>query len=83
MKKITLFSYIKKYIPLIILSLILSVGIVALQLFIPYYIGKHSFKPKAFAQDMSLSAISEVLEKLAQYEDLAEQEEIDQQDDNS
>lgn len=50
---------------------------------IPYYTGKHSFKPKAFAQDMSLSAIAEVLEKLAQYEDLAEQEETDQQNDNS
>lgn len=41
----------------------------------PYYIGKHSFREKAFAQDLELSAIAEILEKLCQYEEIAEEEE--------
>lgn len=36
---------------------------------IPYYIGKHTFREKTFAQDMGISAIAEVLEKLAELED--------------
>ena len=40
---------------------------------IPYYIGKFSLREKTFAQDMSISAIAEVLEKLAQYEEAEEE----------
>ena len=39
----------------------------------PYYIGRFSFKERAYAQDLGISAISEILEKLAQYEDLEDQ----------
>ena len=42
---------------------------------LPYYIGSFTSRERCFPQDMSLSAIAEVLEKLAQYED-AEQEEV-------
>ena len=41
----------------------------------PYYAGKFTFRERCFPQDMSLSAIAEVLEKLAQYEDAEEQKE--------
>ena len=36
---------------------------------VPYYKGKHTMRSKSFPQDMSLSAIAEILEKLAQYEE--------------
>lgn len=39
----------------------------------PYYIGRFSFRERAYPQDLGLSAIAEILEKLAQYEDLEEQ----------
>ncbi len=39
----------------------------------PYYIGHFSFRERAYPQDLSLGAIAEILEKLAQYEDLEEQ----------
>ena len=39
---------------------------------LPYYIGKFTGREKCYAQDMGLSAIAEVLEKLAQYEDAEE-----------
>ena len=42
----------------------------------PYYCGNFTFRERCFPQDMSLSAVAEVLEKLAQYEDIGEQEEI-------
>ena len=40
----------------------------------PYYIGRFSFRERAFPQDLGVSAIAEILEKLAQFEDLAEEE---------
>ena len=39
----------------------------------PYYIGRFTFKQRAYPQDLGTNAISEILEKLAQYEDLEEQ----------
>jgi hypothetical protein len=41
---------------------------------LPYYVGNFTHQERCYAQDMSLSAIAEVLEKLAQYEDLEEEE---------
>ncbi len=41
----------------------------------PYYVGTFTHRAACFPQDMSLSAIAEVLEKLAQYEDAEEKEE--------
>lgn len=38
----------------------------------PYYIGRFTFKERCFPQDLGLSAIAEILEKLAQYEDAEE-----------
>ena len=38
----------------------------------PYYIGQFTNREHCWAQDMGLSAIAEVLEKLAQYEDAEE-----------
>ena len=43
---------------------------------LPYYIGKFTFREKAFAQDLNLSAIAEILEKLCQYEELEEKEDV-------
>ena len=40
---------------------------------LPYYIGDFTGRERCFPQDMSLSAIAEVLEKLAQYEDAEEE----------
>ena len=48
----------------------------------PYYIGKFTFRERAFPQDLSLGAIAEILEKLAQYEDIAEEEENGNEEEN-
>ncbi len=49
----------------------------------PYYIGRFSFRDRAYAQDLSISAIADILEKLAQYEDLAEEEEKEDSEEES
>ena len=43
----------------------------------PYYIGKFSMRERSFPQDLNFSAIAEILEKLAQFEDIAEKEQED------
>lgn len=47
----------------------------------PYYKGNFTLREKAYAQDLNLSAISEILEKLCEYED-AEEEENNSGEDN-
>ena len=37
---------------------------------VPYYCGIHTVRSKTYAQDIGLTAIAEVLEKLCQYEEL-------------
>ena len=39
----------------------------------PYYCGSHSFNERAYPQDIKLTAIAEILEKLCQYEEAEEQ----------
>lgn len=40
---------------------------------LPYYIGPFTMRERAFAQDLNLTAIAEILEKLCQYEELEEE----------
>ena len=37
---------------------------------VPYYCGEHTFHSFTYPQDMSISAIEEILEKLCQYEEI-------------
>jgi len=37
---------------------------------VPYYCGEHTLHSFTYSQDMSISAIEEVLEKLCQYEEI-------------
>ena len=45
----------------------------------PYYIGNFTGRERCYVQDMRLSAIAEILEKLAEYED-AEENELEDKD---
>ena len=47
---------------------------------IPYYCGRYTMRRRAYAQDIELSAIAEILEKLCQYEELDEEKEEDNGD---
>ena len=40
----------------------------------PYYCGRHTMRNRAYVQDIELSAIAEILEKLCQYEELDEED---------
>ena len=39
---------------------------------VPYYCGTHTVRERTYAQDIKLTAIAEILEKLCQYEELDE-----------
>lgn len=42
---------------------------------VPVYIGEHQFRSRSYPEDINITAISEILEKLCQYEELDEEQE--------
>ena len=43
---------------------------------IPTYIGEYSFKNSAYPEDLNLTAITQILEKLCQYEEILEENDV-------
>ena len=41
---------------------------------VPYYCGQHTFNSRTYSQDLKITAISEILEKLCQYEEAEEEQ---------
>lgn len=39
---------------------------------VPYYCGRYTFNTKTYIQDIKLTALAEILEKLCQYEEIEE-----------
>ena len=50
---------------------------------IPYYCGEHTFHSFTYAQDMSITAIAEILEKLCQYEEIEEDKNLNEEENNN